>query len=573
MRLYVLLLIACLLPSLPLPAEKYPAGTFTSPVNRQIRLSGTFGELRTNHFHAGLDIKSARGMIGDTVYAAAAGYVSRISVNPFGYGNVIYVDHPNGFTTVYGHLDRFAPKFQQYVKDEQYRQQEFEVDIYPAPFQFPVDQLDQIGILGNTGHSYGPHLHFEVRHTDTQVPVNPLLFGFNIDDQVPPTIQQLIAYQFDDAGQLIETTVLQPKLKSPGVYSMDQPLQIGVSRVTFGVRTCDYQDGQDNQNGIYSLQCTADNEPSFAFAMDEIPFQDTRYINAHIDYHQKLYQNRFFHRCYALEGNKLPIYFKGVDEGMIYLNSEFPRNISIAVADFNGNLSTVNFQVVRNTNLFPPAALMPPFELLAHPDEVTILTKPGIQVVWPKGSFYEREPLTLTPLPGTTKGFFSPKYDISPDDIPVHFFFDIAIDASTIPLKLQDKAFIARFNPNGSYVNCGGTLVGNNVMSSARQMGTYGIMVDTIAPTISAYKFSPTMSTWKKMSFKIYDNVGARDKAKDLRYSAYVDGQWILMSLDGKTGILTHEFDGRIGPGAHQLIVKVWDDRNNEGVLQKSFTL
>lgn len=573
MRLYFVLLIGFLLTSLPLSSEKYPTGLFVSPVNRQIKLSGTFGELRSNHFHAGLDIKSARGVIGDTIYAAAAGYVSRISVNAFGYGNAIFVDHPNGFTTVYGHLDRFAPIFQQYVKDEQYRQQEFQVDLYPAPFQFPVEQLTQIGILGNTGHSYGPHLHFEVRHTDTQVPVNPLLFGFDITDQVPPTIQQLIAYQYDDAGQLIQTTVLQPKLRSPGVYGMDQPFQIGVSRVTFGVRTCDYQDGQDNQNGIYSLQCMADDEPSFAFAMDEIAFQDTRYINAHIDYQQKLYQNRFFHRCYALEGNKLPIYFRGIDRGMIYLNSELPRNISIAIADFNGNLSTINFQVVKNSNLFPTSALMPPFELLAVPDEVTILTKPGIQIVWPKGSFYQREPLTLTPMTGSAKSFFSPKYEISPSDIPVHFYFDIAIDGSLIPARLQEKAFIARFNGNGSYVNCGGTLVGNTISTSARQMGTYGIMIDTIPPTISAYKFSPVMSTWRKMAFKIYDNLSARDKAKDLRFSAWVDGQWILMSLDGKTGVLTHEFDGHIGPGTHQLIVKVWDDRNNEGVLQKSFTL
>lgn len=354
---------------------------------------------------------------------------------------------------------------------------------------------------------------------------------------------------------------------------MDQPFQIGVSRVTFGVRTCDYQDGEDNQNGIYSLQCLADDEPSFAFALDEIPFQDTRYINAHIDYAQKIYQNRFFHRCYALEGNKLPIYFRGIDQGMIYLNTEQPRNISIAVADFNGNMSTINFQVVRNSSLFPPVALMPPFELLAIPDEVTILSKPGIQVVWPKGSFYEREPLMLTSLPGSLKGYSCPKYEISPSDIPVHFYFDIAIDASTIPLKLKDKAFIARFNPSGSYVSCGGTLVGNTVMSSVRQMGTYSIMVDTIPPTITPYKFSPNMSTWKKMAFKIADNIGARDKAQDLRYSAWVDGEWILMALDGKSGTLTHEFDGRFAPGPHQLILKVWDDRNNEGVLQKSFTL
>ena len=573
MRLYVFLIFSFSWLSMYSPDVRYPSGQFISPVNRQMRLSGTFGELRSNHFHAGLDIKSARGTIGDTVYAAGVGYISRIQVNAFGYGNVIFIDHPNGFTTVYGHLDRFAPMFQQYVKDEQYRQQQFEVDLYPAPFQFPVSQMDQVGILGNTGHSYGPHLHFEIRHTDTQVPVNPLHFGFMVADQIPPVIQQLIAYQFDDAGQLVKSSVLQPKLRAPGIYGLDIPFEIGVSRVTFGIRACDYQDGTDNQNGIYSLECEADNEPEFAFAMDEIPFQDTRYLNAHIDYQQKIYQNRFFHRCYPLEGNKLPIYYRGVDEGMIYLNTEQPREVSISVADFNGNISKINFEVVRNRNLFPPSALMPPFELLALPDEVSILTKPGIQVVWPKGSFYERIPLEILPLPVIRKGEFCPRYEISPSDIPVHYYFNIAIDGLSIPANLQDKAFVARCEPNGGISNCGGTWVGGNLTSSARQMGTYTILLDTISPTISTYKFSANMSTWKKMSFKIYDNVKAREKAKDLRYAAWVDGQWILMSLDGKTGVLTHEFDGRIPSGEHQLIVKVWDDRNNEGVLQKSFTL
>jgi hypothetical protein len=149
-----------------------------------------------------------------------------------------------------------------------------------------------------------------------------------VADQIPPVIQQLIAYQFDDAGQLVKSSVLQPKLRAPGIYGLDLPFEIGVSRVTFGIRSCDYQDGTDNQNGIYSLECQADNEPEFAFAMDEIPFQDTRYLNAHIDYQQKIYQNRFFHRCYPLEGNKLPIYYRGVDEGMIYLNTEQPREVN-----------------------------------------------------------------------------------------------------------------------------------------------------------------------------------------------------------------------------------------------------
>lgn len=573
MRLSLSFLISFCFVSFCVAGSKYPAGQFCSPVNRTIQLSGTFGELRSNHFHAGLDIKSKNGITGDTVYAAGTGYISRIKVDAFGYGNAIFIDHPNGFTTVYGHLDRYSPVIQQYVRNEQYRLQQFEVDLYPAPFQFPVEQLDEIGIMGNTGHSYGPHLHFEIRHTDTQVPVNPLHFGYTVPDQINPVIQQLIAYQFDDYGQLIRTEVLQPRWKAPGVYELSHAYQIPVSRVTFAIRAYDAQDGVYNQNGIYSLQCMADEEPSFAFSMDEIPFQDTRYLNAHIDYAQKLYQNRFFHRCFPLEGNKLPIYFKGVDDGMIYLTTEQPRHVNISVADFNGNMSSIDFEVARNQNYFATQSLLPPFEMLATPSEVSILLRDGIQVIWPEGSFYEKTPLQITTNPVFTKNEFSPEYELAPTDIPVHFFFDVSIEGSKVPDSLKAKAFIARREPDGDIINCGGTWVGNNVSSRARQMGTYAIMIDTLPPTIAISRFSPNMTNWRKMSFKIYDNVSIRDMGKSLAYSAWVDGQWILMSLDGKTGTLTHEFDGRFQAGDHELVLKVTDDRGNEAVLQKTFTL
>lgn len=565
--------ICLMLLSMSDKASRYPAGGFNPPVNREIKLSGTFGELRSNHFHAGLDIKSKNGVSGDPVYASTEGYISRIRVDEYGYGNALYIDHPNGFTSVYAHLDRFSSEIEQYVKTEQYKSKSFEIDLIPAKGQLPVQKMQQIGLMGNTGYSLGPHLHFEIRHTNGQIPVNPLHFGFAIEDRISPVVQQLLLYEYNETGSLLHSRVLQPNLESRGRYVFSEPIEISGPMVAFGLRTYDTHNGVPNQNGIYSIQCKVDQEPSFAFALDEIPFEKTRYLNAHIDYRQKVNGNKFFHRCHPLEGNKLPIYYTGADKGLIYLNAEQPRMISIEAADFNGNISILTFEVVRNHSLLARVPLSSPYQTIAEPDRVSMISQPGLQVVWPAGSFYEKTPLHIETIPSDGLGSYSPHYVITPVDVPVHYYFDIFIEGLAVPAHLYDKVFIARCEADGKIVNCGGTWIGNNLTTGVRQISTYTIMVDTIAPKISVLHFGPKMTGWKRMAFKISDNFRIRDRGRDLMYSAWVDGQWILMALDGKTGILTHEFDGRIPPGDHQLLLKVTDDRGNEAVLEKSFTL
>lgn len=573
MKIYFLITACIVLLSMVEITDSTPIGEFSSPVNRDFKLSGTFGELRTNHFHAGLDIKSSNGIPGDPVYASYDGYISRIKVEENGYGNVLYIDHPNGFTTVYAHLDRFAPEIEQYVKAAQYKAESFEIDLLPTRLQFPVTQNQQIGFMGNTGSSYGAHLHFEIRHTNNQVPINPLHFGFAVADQKPPVVQQLIAYEYSEDGQLLRSFVLQPVMTSPGQYTFNEPIETGVPMVTFGLRTYDIQDGASNQNGVYRIQCSVDDEPSFSFALDEIPFEQSRYINAHIDYQKKVNEDKFFHRCHPLEGNKLHIYTTGVDNGMIHLNAEQARNVSMAVSDYNGNISTLSFQVVRNLNILTKVPSTPPYQTIAEPDEVSILSQPGIQVVWPKGSFYEKTPLNIDVIPSDHSDSYSPHYAISPVDAPVHYYFDVNLEGLAVPERLRDKVFIARCEPNGSIVNCGGKWIGNNLTSEVRQISTYTIMADTIAPYISVLHFGPKMTGWNRMAFKISDNFNTKDRGRDLLYDAWVDEKWILMSMDGKSGILTHLFDGSILPGTHQLVLKVTDDRGNQTVLEKSFTL
>lgn len=571
-RIYAMITVCIGLLSMAEFAGNYPADAFVSPVNHQIRLSGTFGELRTNHFHAGLDIRSSNYASGDPIYATGDGYISRIKIDAFGYGNAIYIDHPNGFTSLYAHLEKFVPEIEAYVKEQQYMQKSFEVDLYPGE-RFPIKKAQHIAYMGNTGFSFGPHLHFEIRHTNGQVPINPLHFGFDVADNKPPVIQNLVVYQFDELGQLLGSKLYQPKWKSSGTYALPTDIKVTAAKVAFGIRAYDAQDGGSNQNGVYSIECKADEEPSFAFALDEIPFEQTRYMNAHIDYKLKVNQNLFAHRCYPLEGNKLPIYYTNSSQGKFEINREQPRSFTFTVADFEGNTSKLSFDVVKNPEPAPIATPPEKYAVMGEPSDVTILNQPGLQVIWPEGTFYEKIPIQVDNKPMIKGKSFSPYYEIRPFDAPVHSFFDISIDGLQVPPQLHDKAFIARCEPNGSIINCGGTWIGNNLTTGVRQLSQYTIMVDTIAPKITPAYFKDVMTGWERMTFKISDNYRVRDKGRDLQFNAYVDGKWILMELDGKTGLLSHRFDGTIPPGGHSLMIVVTDDRGNEAVLQKTFTL
>ena len=307
--------------------------------------------------------------------------------------------------------------------------------------------------------------------------------------------------------------------------------------------------------------------------MDEISFQQTRYLNAHIDYERKVTEGRYYHRCYPLEGNELPIYFTGREKGLVYLNADTFRHVELKVSDFRGNVSKLTFDVRRSLtqdDLHPSA---PACDIIALPDQVNIVSKPGIQVVWPKSSFYERTPVSVHITPGDSAKTYSPYFDLSPAGTAVHHYFDLNIEGLSVPKHLLDKVFIARCDDGAECVSCGGIWAGNNLTAPVRQMSTYTIMADTIPPKIIPVHFGSTMTAWKRMAFRISDNFDVKDRGRDLLYEGLVDDEWILFSLDGKSGLLTHEFDGRIPPGEHTLVLKVTDDRGNQTILEKSFTL
>ncbi|HRI62354.1 MAG TPA: M23 family metallopeptidase, partial [Saprospiraceae bacterium] len=250
------------IPDPEIVAATYPKDYFMAPVDANpLRLTGTFGELRADHFHSGIDIDSKTGGIGQPVFAAADGFVDRIRVQESGYGNVLYVKHPNGYTTVYAHLDRFSSEIQKFVREMQYKRERFEVDLNPADGQFRVKQGQEIGKLGNSGGSTGPHLHFEIRQSGTDKALNPLLFGLPVPDNTPPEIRDMKVYFLNDKREVMTSKPFPIQRQKDGTVGVaNEVVSLGAWRIGFGVKAFDKQTGHRNDNGIFAISLYADGE-------------------------------------------------------------------------------------------------------------------------------------------------------------------------------------------------------------------------------------------------------------------------------------------------------------------------
>lgn len=269
--LLIIISIAALLAMTSDPWGMHP------PVKHKMLLSGTFGELRTNHFHSGIDIKSSKGTVGDPIYAAWDGHISRIAVKSTGYGNALYIDHPNGKTTVYAHLHRFEPEVAAYIKEQQYIKESYEVNLYPDSSLFTIQKGEQIGLMGNSGRSFGPHLHFEIRDTKSEVPLNPLHKGALISDATAPQLRELkIDYMDPDHRTFYQKKYRTINLGKRRYKIRGDTILAGAWRVGTQIKAYDLMEGASNLNGIYAMEIKVDDEPVFSFSMDSISFDDTR---------------------------------------------------------------------------------------------------------------------------------------------------------------------------------------------------------------------------------------------------------------------------------------------------------
>ncbi len=554
-----------------LPSRKnYPQDYFRSPVTHSIKLSGTFGELRPNHFHAGIDIKSRNGKIGEPILAIAEGYVSRIKVAAGGYGKVIYVDHPNGYTSVYAHLDRFSKALEDYVESAQYKAQTYELELFPKPGEFSLTKGEELGKLGLSGRSYGPHLHFEIRDTKTEKPINPLLFGIQVTDNRPPKLHELKIYSLNDKRVTQATQILKLiQLKNNRYKIKGDTMSIGAWRAGFGLKTYDHFAGVANWNGVYSVAMYQDDQLIYDFEMETFAFDETRYINAHLDYEEQVTKKSYFNRCYALPGNKLSIYPNQLGNGVIDLHQHQTSKITLKAKDYDGNTASLEFWVKRKEISPPPSKT---YNYILPYQEENMIETASLYLFFPKNSLYEPLYLQYQASAEKSNGVYSSVHHIHDYKMPVHRYFDIGIRPVGLPDSLRTKAFIAYCGKDNKVKNCGGTWKDGRLMAKVRDFGDYSIMVDEKAPRIIPKRFKKDMRGFSKMSFSIKENYSVARNLDEFSYTATVDGQWILFSYDAKKDLLTHRFDGRIGKGKHMLRLEVQDDRGNRSVFERPFT-
>jgi len=571
MRLTILLTILFLTVGFAIntrkPTKTYPQDYFRSPIDQPIRLSGTFGELRPNHLHAGIDIKAKDGKNGQPIYAIADGYIARIKVQSGGYGNALYLVHPNGYMSVYAHLQRFEKDVAAYVKKTQYEKQNFNVDLYLNGETFRVRKGEKIGNLGTSGRSFGPHLHFEIRDNKTQKPINPLLFGLKMEDDIRPKLHNLKVYHLNDKLETVDTKIHSLVKNGGGKYSIKgDTLAIGAWRAGFGVKVYDHHNGVSNWNGIYALEIYQDDNLIHAFDMETFAFGESRYINAHIDYAEQKLNKAYYNRSFKLPGNKLSIYDK--NEGVVTLHKNVPSKIKVVALDVDENKSVLDFWVKR-AEVNPSSSAAYNYPMVYN--QSNTIDNGSMKAVFSKGIFYENAYINYEMSTDNSADIYSDMHHLHDVSIPVHKYFSLSIKAENLPENLRDKAFIAFCNEKNRVSNSGGTYKNGFITTKVRSLGDYCIMVDDTPPTITPISFRKDMRGSSKMTFKIKDEMPTSGRAKGLSFTARVDGKWILMQYDEKNDLLIHRFDHRISKGEHNLKITVKDDRGNRAVLDRSF--
>ncbi len=559
--------------------KKFPQGYFVEPTDSSLRIAGNFGEIRPNHFHAGIDVKTA-GREGLMIYATADGYVSRIKISPWGYGKCIYITHPNGYVTVYAHLKRFYGKIAKYIEREQYRLEQYDVELFPDSNLLSVKQCDTIAISGNTGGSQSPHLHFEIRDEKTEHAYNPFLFGFKIEDTVPPKLITLGIYPANDSSSVNGKNVSR-KTKiygSKGRYTISSAEKITVSGdIGFGIETYDYANIKEaGKLGAYSVDLYIDGQRIYYHELNEISFDESRYINSHIDYAEEAKSSKEIQKCFREENNMLSIYQYVVNEGLFRFDDTLSHRVKFIVKDFFGNVSSLEFGVRSSEKknkipLVPRPSYLVPFKCR---EENTFETK-DIKINIPPCALYSDMDFNYSVSKDTLPKTFSPVHSVHKPDVPLHTNYSLFIKTKLLPENLQPKATIVLLDGNNNMTDQKGEYKDGWLSAQTKYFGRFTVALDTVAPSIKPYNIynGKNMSRAKTISIIISDNLSGIKS-----YRAMIDGKWILMEYEPKKALLFYEFDAPSlkgettgSTGKHTFEIEVKDSKGNTSAYKTEF--
>ena len=524
------------------------------PLDIPFALSGTFGEPRSTHFHLGIDIKT-KGKEGWEVKSVAPGYISRIRISLVGYGKTLYINHSDQTTSVYAHLKKFNPKIEAYIKSIQYEKESYTLQQFPKKDAFPIAAGEVIGYSGNTGSSLGPHLHFEIRDTKSQKPLNPLFFKLPVTDNQRPQIQKLFLFYPQNNSTLTHSDAV--LLQKVNDSSYKTPLVMSSGKIGLGVQMYDRQDLSYSKNGIYKAQVFINGKTIARYEFDQLDYSDSNKLFIIVDYPN--YKNKRTKIQKMFFQNHKPLTFIKYlnNEGVFNIEPRKSYQVKVIVEDFSGNSSYIEMYIEGTNKEIPDKKLIGE---LVEPRLDYFFPMDKKEVYFPKKTFFSKAVLNIKEKGDTLS--------LGPDLFPFNNPYEIRFKVNEKDSIKLRQTFIAK-KTEKKLLFLTTNIKEEHWTTKVKEMGDFTLARDSIAPKISPtnFKANQWLSNFKFINFSISDDFSGVKS-----YRGTINGEWVLFEYEPKRNRLTYDLSDKLFDLAkHELRLEVEDNVGNKAIYETTY--